>query len=330
MLTLTRPLLADLYSHLFDAPLPPRFLFGVRGAVPTEPGSLTLEPKEQHLDVCDDAIGFMVDDRGHTYQGSVDPGRHFTQHPMPSAAQFGCAHVIEGHYTFVKGPHKHETRAWKGQNVHCWRDRDRDGRQDPSERREFIVGASIDLHYGGESNTVGEYSAGCQIVRQPHWNTYRDLTYNLFGPSAQYWLIDYNTLKEVHTDGRRPSVTINGVALPKTTPMWVSAAGHVVAIARDLLALLQLDGQSPAIDYQASPTPTIRFHPGDRTVPGQLVADRLVCEVAAVLRAMDPAAGIEWVPGEKQMRVTSAPVKIATTPPPSIPHLQEADDDTPV
>lgn len=100
--TLTRALLAQLYDQLFGETLPEKFLFGVRGAVPVSAGSLTLTQQAQSADAYDDAIGFMAGQNGHAYLGSVDPGKYYTTHPMD--ASLGCAHVMEGHYTFVKGP----------------------------------------------------------------------------------------------------------------------------------------------------------------------------------------------------------------------------------
>jgi hypothetical protein len=325
MLTVTRALLADLYSHLFGEVLPERLLFGVRGAVPSSPGSLTLRPVAQQVDQYDDAIGYMADGNGRAYQGSVDPGRYFTLHPMDAA---GCAHVIEGRYSFAKGAHNHEPRAWKGIDVHCWRDRNRDGVQNPSERQLFIVRASIDLHYGGRGNIVGEFSAGCQVVRQPHWDTYRDLTYHLFGAVAQYWLIDYHALDEAQSGQRSPAVTINGVPVPRTCPMWISEQLHLVAVARDFLDHLQLDGRPPEYRYQPAP-PALLFASG-AVVPGKLVNDRLVCEVALLLKALDAEVEIAWIAAEKRAAVTSARVRESNPEPAPVERLAEAEDETAV
>lgn len=327
MLTLTRSHLENLYSHLFDAALPPGFLFGVRGAVPAAPGSLTLVPRAQHLDQYDDAIGFMLDGRGHAYQGSVDPGRYYTLHPDNPG---GCAHVVEGHYTFYKGPHKHEPRAWKGENVLCWRDKNRNGVQDPSEQHVFLVKTSIDLHYGGYGNTIGEYSAGCQIVHQPYWEVFRDLTYSLFGHVTTYWLIEYHMLLEAVAGQPSPSMTINGVPVARTCPVWVSDDLHVVAAVRDLLGHLNGSGHTISVEYEALPTPALLFSAGETIVPGKLVDGRLVCEVAALLRAIDPAAVIHWHADQKRVEVLSALLQAVTPSPQVLERLAEIDEDDPV
>ncbi len=327
MLTLTRSLFADLYNHLFNEALPEQFLFGVRGAVPSSPGSLTLVPVSQQLDQYDDAIGFMVDGHGHAYHASVDPGRYFTRHPMEAG---GCAHVIEGRYAFAKGAHRHEPRAWKGRNVRCWRDRNRSGVQDPAEQQVFVVQTSIDLHYGGRGNSVGEFSAGCQVVRQPSWDIYRDLTYSLFGERAEYWLLSFHALNEAQSSQPSPSVAVNGVFLPRTCPVWISDQLHLVGVARDLLAHLQRDGQPLEFTFRAEAPPSLVFAPEGSAVPGKLVDNRLVCEVAALLRTLDPSAEIEWLPAQKQARVTSTRLRAATPSPQAVAELPEVNDETPI
>lgn len=326
-ITLTRAMLAQLYNTLFGETLPEKFLFGVRGAVPTAPGSLTLTPHVQNIDAYDDAIGFMAGQNGHAYIGSVDPGRHYTLNPMDSSA--GCAHVIEGRYTFVKGPHRSEPRAWKGQNVHCWRDKNRNGSQDPAEKTIYVVQVSIDLHYGGRGNVVGEYSAGCQVVKQPGWDAYRDSTYSLFGNQATYWLIHINSLLNLQMKKATPTVFINGVALPKDTPMWFSEEGRIAAPARSFLAHLQLDSAPVKFTYTPTPAPAITFA-GGGSAAGKLVSGQLICAVGDMLRALDKNAKVEGNVEQGVVKATSSRFAAISPLAQQIATLPEAADETPV
>ncbi len=326
-ITLTRALLSQLYDHLFGETLPDKFLFGVRGAVPVSAGSLTITPQAQNLDAYDDTIGYMVGENGHAYIGSVDPGRYYTIHPENSA--LGCAHVIEGHYTFVKGSHKKEPHAWKGQNVHCWRDKNKNGVQDPAEKTVYVVTVSIDLHYGGVSNTVGEYSAGCQVVKQPNWDTYRDNTYSLFPNEATYWLININSLLQLQAQKPLPTVFINGVALPKDTPMWFSEEGRIVSPARSFLAHLVLDNAPITFTYSATPTPTITL-PNGGTATGKLVNGQLVCAVGDMLRALDPSANVGGNIEKAVVTATSSHFSAVAPITQQLATLPEAEDETPI
>lgn len=325
--TLTRALLAQLYDQLFGETLPEKFLFGVRGAVPVSAGSLTLTQQAQSADAYDDAIGFMAGQNGHAYLGSVDPGKYYTTHPMD--ASLGCAHVMEGHYTFVKGPHKHEAHAWKGQNVKCWRDKNRNGTQDPAEKTIFVVTTSIDLHYGGNSNVVGEYSAGCQVVKQPNWPAYRDNTYSLFGNQATYWLLHINSLLQLQQKKPLPTVFINGVALPKDTPMWFSEEGRIVSPARSFLSQLQLDHAPIKFTYKATPTPAITFANG-RSAGGKLVSGQLVCAVGDMLRALDAGATVGGSIEKAVVTATSSHFEAISPITQQIATLPEAADETPI
>lgn len=322
MITLTRALLEQTYQHLFGEPLPSMFLFGIRGAKPVVQEGLDIEPCPQQLDLYDDTIGFMVSDgRGHCYSGSVDPGRYYTENPMPGTG--GCAHVLEGHYTFVKGQHKSEPRAWKGLNVKCWRDLDRDNVQGADENKVYTLATSIDLHYGG-NNTVGEYSAGCQVVRRPYWATYRDLTYSLFPNTATYWLLNVHTLLQMQTDNVVPTVIINNTPVPSEVPLWLSLEGRVVTPLRSFLAHLQSGGMPVSLVYDAVAGTTIN----GVLIQGSLVHNQYVCAVGDILRLLDGSIDISWDAGSA--RITANSQVVAVVAPVSTMIASFEDDDTPI
>jgi hypothetical protein len=139
-------------------------LFGVRGAVPHGKDSLSLQ--ENRLNAWNDTIGIWGSDFA-IYKGTVDPGLDYTVHPQNDQ---GAAHLVplgepEGEvWTFKWGMHKNQYEALvQAETFKVRRDRDRDGiaeSYEPLDAGDF----GIHIHWGGDKEAVGAWSAGCQVL----------------------------------------------------------------------------------------------------------------------------------------------------------------------
>jgi hypothetical protein len=139
-------------------------LLGVRGAVPwadaPEDGKYYLSLQPNTPDQWNDTIGFFGTEFG-IWLGTVDPGLPYTTDPLHAA---GCAHLQNGVWQFTLGSHKGHEALVQAAPVTITRDADRDA---SPERHELVETGyfGINIHASGDSATVGEYSAGCQVIR---------------------------------------------------------------------------------------------------------------------------------------------------------------------
>jgi len=135
-------------------------VFGLRLAVPWSgaPNYVTLVNKQ--FNHYTSTIGLF----GAGFQlwlGSVDPGDDYTYDPTNPE---GCAHLCDGKYQYQKGSHKGHPALVQAGPVQVWRDLDEDFAQDASEVVESGY-FGINIHAGGTSDTIDDWSAGCQIIQ---------------------------------------------------------------------------------------------------------------------------------------------------------------------
>lgn len=123
-------------------------------------------------DKFDDFIGIAFEDLAKDGGGTVfklpattRAGRHYFQNPMNVK---GCAILPPGQYleTWAFGLHNGKYEALcQVRELTVWRDNDRDDELDPGSPDHGLFGINIHRAMaGGESNQVGPYSAGCQVI----------------------------------------------------------------------------------------------------------------------------------------------------------------------
>ena len=126
-------------------------LIGIRGYQLDESG-------ENKLGIYDDAILSIIDDKVTLFVASVDPGLAYVENPISAD---GCADLCEGLSMFKFGTHKQEHPCLVQSGVISVY------RLNKSGKRMFVdVGEfSIQIHCGGHAELVGNWSAGCQIIK---------------------------------------------------------------------------------------------------------------------------------------------------------------------
>jgi hypothetical protein len=168
-------------------------IFGIRGAVPYEnspPGVWLLTLKENVTNVWNDTLGVLGTSFA-TYKGTVDPGLYYTQAPLHHA---GCAHLEDGHYTYVIGDHKGHEALVQGGPVDIWRDLDEDSQKDETET-EATGYFGINIH-AGMGDEVDDWSAGCQVIwsengwNGPEWTDFINRVRGSGEASWAYYLLE--------------------------------------------------------------------------------------------------------------------------------------------
>lgn len=120
----------------------------------------------------DDVLVAMYLDEGgewrvERFAFTSDPGRPWLEKPMREA---GCAIIVPGQYrsvwTFGLHKGKYEALVQIGE-FKVWRDNNRDGVIDRTGLVHTSVNGGINLHKAGaNSQVVGEWSAGCQVLKR--------------------------------------------------------------------------------------------------------------------------------------------------------------------
>jgi len=128
-------------------------------------------------DSFDDMCGFLGSDLN-LYAGTVDPGRHYSLHPM--RPKEGCAHLVGidepggKPYSYKRGLHRGKAWAFVQEGpVVVWRDKSRDMVQQPDEmpRSESAIGLNIH-RMGTIRSSIGRWSAGCLGVVDRWWSEF--------------------------------------------------------------------------------------------------------------------------------------------------------------
>lgn len=141
----------------FDARADQRNIVGVRGW-------MNGEEVPNVKDAYNDTLAVLWKDKlgkSHfeKYNATVDPGS-FAKYYNPR----GDANLVDGQYDYVLGEHKGHTALNQGEAVQVWRDGNKDGIRQKSEGTDDGW-FGINIHAGGTGPRVGNYSAGCQVIR---------------------------------------------------------------------------------------------------------------------------------------------------------------------
>jgi hypothetical protein len=130
------------------------------------------------------ALWIDEEERTHmeSFDASCDPGR------LAKPTEKGVAHLMEGQYFFSKGLHRGQYRALSQASpvrVKRYFDDDRE-RLKPYLDEGFF---GINIHCGGISDEVNNWSAGCQIikggVKGPQWSRFEHLIYEVASPGQK-------------------------------------------------------------------------------------------------------------------------------------------------
>lgn len=174
-------------------------LIGIRGAVPTGPDSLSLRGNQ--TDHWNDTIGIWGGSWG-LFQGTVEPGRFYTQNPMnpQGAAHLVPVEVARRPWTYQWGTHKGYRALVQAEKFSVRRDRDRDGIPEPSEPIETGF-FGIHVHWGGSNWSVGKWSAGCQVLfggdgEGSQWRAFKKMLQDTGQSQFSYFLIDGRALAQ--------------------------------------------------------------------------------------------------------------------------------------
>lgn len=131
---------------------------------------------------------------------TTDPGTYYLQHPMNPK---GCAILVPGQYkgAYKIGLHngKYEALVETGGPVSVYRDNNKNTVLDMSNKTIQRGNFGINIHHGGNSSTIGKYSAGCQVFKNPaDLQTLLNVckkSRNLYGNSFTYTLLNASDIK---------------------------------------------------------------------------------------------------------------------------------------
>jgi len=152
-------------------------LLGMRGCRRYPADGVTISLIEPIPGAYDDMVGMFGGDLA-LFAGTVDPGRHYSLHPM--RPKEGCAHLVGidepggKPYSYKRGLHRGKAAAFvqNGANV-VWRDADRDMGQDPNEVARSEAHNGINIHRMGTIRSdIGRWSAGCPGVMDKYWSEF--------------------------------------------------------------------------------------------------------------------------------------------------------------
>lgn len=135
-------------------------LFGIRDSA------------DQQKDIFNDTIGIAYGDgKVNLYRGTCDPGRYWTERSGAAVDKKGVAHLCLGFHqsAYVIGKHFDQTAfVQQGNKVKIWRDANKNYLQDTGEKIEQgYYGINIHTTKKPVPMTVGQWSAGCQVLQEP-------------------------------------------------------------------------------------------------------------------------------------------------------------------
>lgn len=126
-------------------------------------------------DTFNDFIGIATEQVIHLFPGTTDPGIKWTQNPVTVEGVTGAAHLCLGYHkniwmvgTHGSGAFAHEALVQWGNVVAVWRDVNKNYQKDEGEPIQ-TGWYGINCHRaaaGGVAQTIGLYSAGCQVVQR--------------------------------------------------------------------------------------------------------------------------------------------------------------------
>jgi len=128
---------------------------------------------DQDRDIFNDYIGIATNGKVYIYQGSTDPGKYWTQVGGYNKDGKGVAHLCHGYCRNVyqvgihgSGSFAHEAMVQTGNEVKVWRDVNNNYTYDNGDTLEIgYLGINIHSTLRDDVVKVGQYSAGCQIIK---------------------------------------------------------------------------------------------------------------------------------------------------------------------
>ena len=120
-------------------------------------------------DVFNDRIGAVVGDEVKFIVATVDPGLYYTNPKnRPSTWPTGCAHLVEGQYTYRPHIYRNTPAFAPSSKLRFWRDVDGDMEQDHNEKtKEAWADLFFHQPFRGNRDYIGGTSAGCQCGKNP-------------------------------------------------------------------------------------------------------------------------------------------------------------------
>lgn len=156
----------------------------------------------QNKDIWNDIIGYFIEDDIHFYKATTDPGRYYTLNPINTE---GTAHLCLGYQENIWKIDKHQGKytafcnKWNCEKTKIWRDRNQDYKFDNKNEKVYSGHFGINLHRSHRDKligTVGKYSAGCQVIRNPNsYKTFIEQAIKSEMKKFSYFLFDYKQIE---------------------------------------------------------------------------------------------------------------------------------------
>ena len=178
--------------------------FGIRGAIPDKDGDIL--PTKNEFNKYDDTIGWLTPTERYMTQGTVEPGKKYTDKPMNTNGVF---YLKNGLYVMVRADHFKMSAfniSYKypkeGTPLEGYRDTLRLGKNpfDVDPKAEIYRDATgIDTHAGGENpDNIDGWSAGCQVIlggwKSKAWLDYKEPLYKSKQLKFLYCLLNYSDI----------------------------------------------------------------------------------------------------------------------------------------
>jgi len=139
------------------------------------------------------------------FQATTLPGAYYTVNPMGPE---GAARLMNGRWILRRGLHNGNPALVQGGVMLIMRDTDKDYNMD-WDTDYFQAGNwfGINNHAGGGTDSIGKWSAGCQVVRgsftngyslswqSEQWKIYKNRAYSSLNQSYNYVLVPYDWLE---------------------------------------------------------------------------------------------------------------------------------------
>ena len=191
------------------------FLFGIRGSRAdqylVEADALEITQRNLEPDKWRCTIIQMYKDKIMAFQATTLPGKYYTVNPFVPQ---GAARLIYGKWSFKRGLHQGKYPALvQNGNMIILRDTDKDFNMDYNSDYLQCGGFGINNHAGGGTDSIGKWSAGCQVIRgefisgaskswdSRQWTTYKSRAYSSTNKVYQYVLIPFEWMSKMVDDG---------------------------------------------------------------------------------------------------------------------------------
>ena len=158
----------------------------------------------------------MYRDRVTAFQATTVPGAYYTQN---AENDMGAARLMAGLWSFKRGLHKGNPALVQNSSMLVLRDTDQD--YDMDFDSDYLQSGffGINNHAGGGSDSIGKWSAGCQVIRgevvggqslawnSKQWLNYKNRAYQASNSVYQYLLMPYDWV-EIVSAGKKAILMI--------------------------------------------------------------------------------------------------------------------------